>query len=625
MTTPKIPLKDFFRNPEKAAYKISPDGRHYSFLAPLDGRLNIFVQELGTTQARRVTNDTERDIVSYLWANDTRILYLQDKGGDENHQLFAVDIDGENFKPLTDFDGVKTTIIDDLEDEEDAVIVGLNKRNPRIFDPYRLNIKTGELMQLAENPGNIVAWMTDHRGKLRLAITFDGVNTSLLHRGSEENAFETVMTLGFKDQLRPLLFTFDNERIYAASNLSRDTAALVEIDLSSGKEVHEIYEHPEYDVSGLLCSRRRKCLTGATYTSWKVENHLFDDEIAKMFERISDAVPGYEFAIMDQDRSEQKFIVGAYSDRCRGTYYLYDKGTQRVEKIANTTPWLDEQDMAPMELIEFKSRDGLSMHGYLTVPVGAAKDSLPVVVFPHGGPWHRDTWRFDPNLQFLANRGYAVLQVNFRGSTGYGRKFWEASFKQWGLAMQDDISDGVRWLIEQGIADRHRIAIYGGSYGGYATLAGLAFTPDLYACGVDYVGVSNLFTFLETIPPYWEPLRDMLYEMVGHPDKDKQQLAATSPSLHADRIKVPLLIAQGANDPRVKKNESDQMVEAMRAKGVEVEYMVRDNEGHGFLNEENRFAFYEAVERFLSENIGSIREPAVVDGGFNSAEQHSVG
>ena len=624
MALRKLPLKDFFRNPERSEYKISPDGRHYSFLAPLDGRLNIFVQEMGATEARRVTKEKERDIVSYLWANDTRILYLQDKGGDENHQLFAVDTDGGNLMPLTAFDGVKTLVIDDLEDEKDAVIVGLNKRDQRIFDPYRLNVETGEMKLLAENPGNIVGWKTDHQGKLRLAITFDGVNTSVLHRRNEEDAFETVITLGFKDQLRPLLFTFDNERIYATSNLSRDTAALIEFDLSSGTQVREIYAHPEYDVSGLLYSRRRKCLTGATYTSWKVESHLFDDETSQMFDRLAKATHGYEFAIAASDRSEQKFIVGTYSDRSRGAYYLYDKSTQRARKIVNLSPWLNEQHMAPVEPIEFLSRDGLNIHGYLTAPLDAVRKSLPIVVFPHGGPWHRDTWLFDPDVQFLANRGYAVLQINFRGSTGYGRKFWEASFNQWGLAMQDDITDGVRWLIEQGVADKDRIAIYGGSYGGYATLAGLAFTPDLYACGVDYVGVSNLFTFLQTLPPYWEPFRNVFYEMIGHPDKDKARLAASSPALHADRIKAPLLIAQGANDPRVKKSESDQMVEAMRARGVYVEYMVCNNEGHGFLSEENRFSFYEALEHFLAEHIGSASGQALVEDGVNSKMPHLV-
>ena len=264
--------------------------------------------------------------------------------------------------------------------------------------------------------------------------------------------------------------------------------------------------------------------------------------------------------------------------------------------------------MAPMTPVQYIARDGLTIHGYLTLPAGSDGKNLPVVINPHGGPWARDTWGFDGEVQFLANRGLAVLQMNFRGSTGYGRAFWEAGFKQWGLAMQDDITDGVKWLIEQGIADPERIGIYGGSYGGYAVLAGLAFTPDLYACGVDYVGVSNLFTLLETIPPYWELGRQMMYEQIGHPDKEKELLKAASPVFHAERIRAPLFVAQGANDPRVKKAESDQIVEAMRKRGVDVEYMVKDNEGHGFLNEENRFDFYRAMERFHAKHLGSMAE-----------------
>ena len=351
MATQKLPLRDFFRNPEKAGYKISPNGKHYSFLAPFEGRLNVFVQTIGEAQTQRITHETQRDIISYLWASDTRLLYLQDKGGDENHKLYAVDIDGENFKPLTDFDGVKTTIVDALEDEEDSIIVGLNKRDARIFDPYRLNVETGELKMLAENPGNIVGWMTDHRGRLRLAVTFDGVNTSLLHRRCEEDAFETVITVGFKQTIRPLLFTFDNERVYAVSNLNRNTAALVEFDLSSATQVREIYAHPDYDVSGLLHSRKRKCLVGATFTSWKGEYHLFDDEAIQMFERMSKALPGYEFVIASRDKGEQKFIVAAHSDRCRGMYYLYDKLAQSIEKIADLSPWLDEENMAQVKPI----------------------------------------------------------------------------------------------------------------------------------------------------------------------------------------------------------------------------------------------------------------------------------
>lgn len=293
-----------------------------------------------------------------------------------------------------------------------------------------------------------------------------------------------------------------------------------------------------------------------------------------------------------------------FTDRSLGAYYFYDLKSKDFRKLGDVSPWLNDQDLAAMKPIKYQSRDGLTIHGYLTLPKGVPARNLPVVVNPHGGPWLRDSWGYNPEVQFLANRGYAVLQVNYRGSTGYGRKFWEASFKQWGKAMQDDITDGVHWLIKQGIADPKRVGIYGGSYGGYATLAGLTFTPDLYAAGVDYVGVSNLFTFMKAFPPYWKPYLDMVYEMVGHPEKDKELLTAASPVFHTDKIKVPLLIVQGANDPRVNKSESDQMVAALKARGIEVPYIVKDNEGHGFSNEENRFEFYRAMEEFLGKHLG---------------------
>ena len=264
-------------------------------------------------------------------------------------------------------------------------------------------------------------------------------------------------------------------------------------------------------------------------------------------------------------------------DRTRGAYYFYNHTTKELRKLADISPWLNEDEMADMRPISYQSRDGILIHGYLTLPQGSEAKNLPTVVMPHGGPWARDSWGFRPDVQFLANRGYAVLQMNFRGSTGFGRRFWEMSFKKWGLEMQNDITDGVDWLVDQGIADPERIGIYGGSYGGYAVLAGLAFTPDVYACGVDYVGVSNLFTLQETIPPYWEPMRQMLYEMMGHPEKDKELLTAASPVFHTDKIKSPLLIAQGANDPRVKKDESDQMVESMKKRGIDVPYLDKDN------------------------------------------------
>jgi dipeptidyl aminopeptidase/acylaminoacyl peptidase len=313
-------------------------------------------------------------------------------------------------------------------------------------------------------------------------------------------------------------------------------------------------------------------------------------------------------AVTGMSRAERRVIVRTFSDKSLGACYLYEPSSGRLEKLAELSPWLNEAEMADVQPIRFTSRDGLTIHGYLALPRGARPVNLPILVNPHGGPWARDVWGFDPETQFLANRGVGVLQINFRGSTGYGKAFWEAGFKQWGGKMQDDISDGVHWLVRQGIADPKRIAIYGASYGGYAALAGLAFTPDLYACGIDYVGVSNIFTLLETLPPYWELGRRMMYEMVGDPVKDRELLRQVSPVFHADRISAPLLVAQGANDPRVKKAESDQIVQALRQRGVAVEYIVKNNEGHGFHNEENRFDFYRRMESFLARHLGSRAE-----------------
>jgi len=607
MTAKQIPLEDFFKNPEKSSYQLSPDGKYYSFMAPYMHRMNIFVQEIGKDSAIRLTNDTARDISGYFWGNNNRILYLKDTGGDENYKLFGVNIDGSNLVALTDFPGVRTEMIDDLPDIDEFVIVGLNKRNPEVFDPYRLNINTGELTMLAENPGNIQAWFTDHDGKLRMASAIvDGVNTSLLYRDTENDQFKSIITTSFKETLAPQFFTFDNKKIYASSNLNRDKMAIVEFDPNTGKEVKILYENPDYDVEGLSFSRARKVLTAARYTSWKTERHFFDKEIESLFEKVKKQLGDYEISVGSADKAEDKYIIRTYSDKSLGAYYLYDKTTDKLSKIADVSPWIDETNMADQTPVEYKSRDGLTIHGYLTLPKGYTIENaknLPVVVNPHGGPWYRDSWGFNPEIQFLANRGYAVFQMNFRGSTGYGKKFWESSFKQWGNTMQDDITDGVNWLIEKGIADKDRVAIYGGSYGGYATLAGITLTPDLYAAAVDYVGVSNLFTFMKTIPPYWKPMLDMMYEMVGDPVKDSIQMRESSPVFQVDKIKAPLFIAQGANDPRVNKDESDQMVKALKERGIEVEYMVKDNEGHGFQNEENQFDFYRAMEKFLGTHL----------------------
>jgi len=610
----KIPLRDFFRNPELSRFNLSPDARHLAYMAPVKSRMNIFVmkredlkesffQNIDKGKVKQLTSVTQRDIAGYFWKGNENIVYVRDFGGDENFHLFSVNILSGEEIDLTPFEGVKTQVIDDLEDHEEEMLIGMNKRSKEVFDVYRVNIKTGQMEMIAENPGNVMGWMTDHDGKLRVASTTDGVNTTLLYRDNEEQEFRPVITTNFKESVSPLFFTFDNKKLYSSSNLGRDKSAIVLFNPETAKEEEVLFEHPVVDVSTLTYSRKNKKLISIIYTREKRRRKFLDQDWEAMYSRLENRFPDLEVGIFGQDKEEEIFLVRTYSDRSLGKSWIYEKSTDQLKELYDHSEWLDSSKMAPMIPIEYTARDGRTIPGYLTLPLKSKLKDLPVIINPHGGPWARDNWGFNSEVQFFANRGYAVLQMNFRGSVGYGRDFWESSFKKWGLEMQDDITDGVQWLIDQGIAEKDRIGIYGASYGGYAVLAGLAFTPDLYACGVDYVGVSNLFTLLETIPPYWKPMLDMMYEMIGHPEADKELLKAASPVFHVDKITAPLFIAQGAKDPRVKKSESDQMVEALKKRGVEVPYLVKENEGHGFSNEENRFEFYEKIEPFLAKHL----------------------
>ncbi len=568
--------------------------------------MNIFVESrdsIGQGKAIRVTSETARDIGAYWWKNNDTLIYTRDFDGDENYHLFAVDKGGSNPRDLTPFPNVKVEVVDELQEIDDEVLIGMNRRDAECFDVFRMNISTGQIQLIAENPGNITRWVTDHTGAVRIAIATDGVNTTFLYRDVDSEPFREVKTIHFKESLEPLFFTPDNRAVYALSNLGRDRLAIVKYDMAAARELEVIFEHPEVDLDGMAYSKKRKVATMIGYTTWKQQRQYLDEQIRQLFDRLTEKLPSSEVTITDYTKDENTYIVRTYSDRSLGAFYIYDFSSDRLEKLADVSPWLNESELAPMKPISYESRDGLIIHGYLTLPLGKSPENLPVVVNPHGGPWVRDRWTYNPEVQFLASRGYAVLQVNYRGSTGYGRKFWEASFKQWGRKMQDDVSDGVLWLIKEGIADPKRVAIYGGSYGGYCTLAGLAFSPELYACGIDYVGVSNLFTFMQTIPPYWKPFLESMYEMVGNPETDKDLLRSASPVFHVDRIRAPLMVVQGAKDPRVNIEESNQIVDALRKRGIDVPYLVKENEGHGFRNEENRFEVYEAMEGFLEKHL----------------------
>lgn len=599
-----IPLRDFFRLPDRAHYAISPDGATLAFLQPWERRMNIFVQPASGGEAVRITSERDRDIAGFFWKGPDRLVYTRDAGGDENDHVVVVDRRGGEPRDVTPFPGVKALIVDALDEFPDRLLIGLNRRVAEVFDVHDVDLESGSLRLVAENPGGVTSWGADHAGTIRYAVATDGVNNTYLYRDDATGPFREVLTTSFRDAFAPQCFTADNRKLYVASNLSRDKLAIVLVDPSTAREEELVYVRDDVDVAGLAWSKARRRASFVAYQTEKSGRHFLDDDARSLYEALESKLPGYEITVQSMTDDEQRMVVAASSDRTQGARYLYDRAVDRLTLLSEIAPWLPEASMASMRPVSYRTRDGLVIHGYLTLPVGSPQGRLPVVVNPHGGPWHRDSWGFNPEVQFLASRGYAVLQMNFRGSTGYGRRFWEMSFREWGGAMQDDITDGVRWLVDEGIADPRRIAIYGGSYGGYAVLAGLTKTPDLYACGIDYVGVSNLFTFMQTIPPYWKPFLAMMHEMVGDPERDRELLTARSPALNAGKIRVPLLIAQGARDPRVNKDESDQMVAALEARGIEVPYLVKDNEGHGFHNEENRFEFYEAMEQFLARHLG---------------------
>lgn len=607
---PVIPVEDFFRLPEKARYTLSPDGKNYAWLAPWKGRMNIFtapISKIGRDSGKRLTSAEDRDITSYGWGSNSRILYVQDKGGDENYHIYSVSIGGGSVRDLTPFEGVRAGITEILEDDEEHVLIEMNKRDRTVFDVYRLNIVDGSMEMIAQNPGTIVGWDTDNDGRLRLAYETVGTNTRVLYRDTETSPWRTLFDTDFRDSVSPQAFTADNKKLYITSNIGRDKSALYEYNPADGTQ-NLIYENSEASVGGIIWSDKRRKLLGAGYYTDKRHRVFFDDETRSFYEMIQKHFEGLEFGISSMTRDENSMLIAVGSDRVVGQLYYYDKARpEEFRFVTDFYPWLKKEYLAEMKPISYKARDGLVIHGYLTLPAGVEPKNLPAIVVVHGGPETRDTWGYDSEVQLLANRGLAVLQVNYRVSTGYGKAFWEAGFKQWGLKQQDDITDGVKWLIGQGIADPKRIAIYGGSYGGYATLMGLIKTPELYACGVDYVGVSNLFTLFQSIPEYWKPALEQMYVTIGNPETDKAQFEATSPTLHADKIKAPLFIAQGANDPRVVKAQSDAMVEALKKQGVDVLYMVKDNEGHGFRNEENRFDFYHTMDQFLADHLHLTR------------------
>ena len=613
-SVPLIPLERFFEHPEYANVRISPDGRTLAFLRPWNGVLNLWVQDMATGEIRRVTDDQGRGILEFGWAYNGDLLYIQDKDGDENWRVYATSPQGDESRLLTPGEGVQARLIGLHPDHPDVVLVGLNDRNPALHDVYRIHLPSGERTLVVSNDVGAADFTADEHLNVRVAsrITEDGGGELLRPEGGHWQPFYRWELEDFF--VMPVDVRGDT--LYLFSSVGRNTSSLRAYDLTTGEE-HILAEDPEYDVGMgdatlgpplLFHPRAARPEAVAVYRE-KQEWIVLDPDLEADFERLAQVEPGRQFGVFSRDQADRRWVVAYDGDRQSLHYYLYDRDSGEARLLFVARPELEKYPLAERRPVRIRARDGLVLHGYLTLPPGAEPRNLPTVLYPHGGPWARDFWGWEPIAQWLANRGYAVLQVNFRGSVGYGKAFVNAGNKEWGGKMQDDLTDAVRWLIEQGIADPERIAIMGGSYGGYATLAGLAFTPELYRCGVDIVGPSNLFTLLESIPPYWKPMVAIFHTRMGHPERDAELLRARSPLFHAERIRAPLLIGQGANDPRVKRQESLQIVEALRKAGREVEYVEYPDEGHGFFKPENRLDFYRRAERFLAKHLGGRAEP----------------
>ena len=609
-----IPRRILFGNPERISPRISPNGTSLAWIAPHNEVLNVWTAPVGPDgvdwdSAQVVTNDTDRGIRVFLWAHDGRhLLYLQDTGGDENWRLYDVDVTTMQHRDLTPFEGVQAQILATEKDLPDEVLVGLNRDNPALHDVYRLNLTSGDLVKEVENPG-FAGWVADTKLVTRVGVGLEPDGSLVVKvRDGADGDWRLLRTLPAEDALTsaPIAISPDGTTMLAMSSLDADTGRLVRVDLGSGAEA-VIAEDPDADVSGVRVHPDTREPQVVTWVKERTEYRVLDPALEADVAAIRALHPG-DPDIVAHDHSDMVWLVAFTNDTGPIPYFLYDRQRREGRFLFDHRPELSEYELAPMEPVSFQARDGLTIHGYLTFPPGVGRKDLPMVLNVHGGPWARDVWGFDPAAQWLANRGYLCLQVNFRGSTGYGKAFVNAGDREWGNAMQNDLTDAVEFAIGQGWADRERVAIYGGSYGGYAALAGVAFTLDLYRCAVDIVGPSNLKTLIETIPPYWQPQIALFHQRVGNPETDAEFLWSRSPLSRAASIKTPLLIAQGANDPRVKQAESEQIVAALRDAGIDYEYMLFPDEGHGFAKPENRLKFYAAAERFLARHLGGRAE-----------------
>jgi len=600
-----IPVNDFFKSQDKATYRISPDGKSISYLKLENKKQNLFVEDIATGKIVQLTHLKEKNISFYSWVSKDELIYYKEKAGEKfQSDLFIIDKQGANERQLSANAKSRMRVLEDQLIEDKYLLVLSNQRDSTVSDVYRLNVRDGKMSMAAQNPGNITNWMTDSKGKLRMATSSDGVNETLWYRENEYQKFKAILTNNFKTTLMPVAFAEDKPNIiYAISDVNRDKSALVELDCTTGKEKSILFANDTLNVVDAQYSRQKGKMAYVVCETWKKEKHYLDNEAKLLYQKIDQLLPNTESRILDRDKSENVFVIRTFTDRNPGSYYLYIASIGKLKKLSDINSSIKEEQMCEMKPISYSSRDGMKINGYLTLPLNKAAKNLPIVVVPHNGPGQRNTWGYNAEVQFLANRGYAVLQINYRGSAGYGKNFYAAGFKQWGGKIQDDIDDGVKWLINEKVANPQRIAIYGSGFGGFIALNSAIQSPKLYSCAASNSGVLNLLSYIKSIPPFLKSNLQMYYDIVGNPDTEFDYMRQASPVFHSDKVNIPIFITQNVKDHRINANDAIQFVKELKKRNVNVTYLEKDDAPFSANREESRQKVYTALEQFLESNL----------------------
>jgi dipeptidyl aminopeptidase/acylaminoacyl peptidase len=600
-----IPVNDFFKSQERVAFAISPDGKNLSYLKLIDKKQELFIENIESGKSLQLTHLDDNIIGYYFWVSNDELIYYKEKQSASKHaDVFIINKSGSNERRLNDNEKSRIQVLKDELIDNKYLLVSSNKRDSTVFDVYRLNVRNGKMEMAVKNPGNITDWITDSKGQLRLAMSSDGVNETLLYRKNEHESFRPIQTNSFSTTFRPISFSeTEPDVVYAISNVNRDKTALVELNCKTGKETRVLFANDTLNVVDAQYSNSKKQMGFVICETWKKEKYYLNDTVKQFYNKLDKLFPGTEYRIIDRDKDENLFIVRTFTDKNPGSYYLYFANKGQIKKLSDFNASLEEQDLAEMKPISYTSRDGLKINGYLTLPLNKQPINLPVVVLPHNGPGSRNSWGYNPEVQFLANRGYAVFQVNYRGSSGYGKQFTAAGYKQWGGKISNDINDGVKWLIAQQIANPKQVAIYGTGLGGYIALNSIYSSPGMYACAASNSGVINLFSYLKSIPPYLKTNLQMFYTIIGNPVTDVDYMRQVSPVFHSEKINVPVFIAQHTSDPAINSGEVVQFVKELKKRDVKITYLEKTNESSSVSNDKSRQQLYLALEQFLENNL----------------------